>query len=114
MERERERSQRRRDVAKLTVTSYYEERMRIRRLDEQVALLKAVDEALRDSDYWRTTGFFSSVRGDNYYDHWLCLAIKEWAASHEPDGSQQWDGWLSETPCGCAMRFASTVESRIW
>ena len=49
--------------------------MRIRRLDEQV--LKAVDEALRDSDYWRTTGFFSSVRGDNYYDHWLCLAIKE-------------------------------------
>ncbi|EOD16164.1 hypothetical protein EMIHUDRAFT_124231, partial [Emiliania huxleyi CCMP1516] len=60
MERERERSQRRRDVAKLTVTSYYEERMRIRRLDEQVALLKAVDEALRDSDYWRTTGFFSS------------------------------------------------------
>ena len=45
MERERERSQRRRDVAKLTVTSYYEERMRIRRLDEQVALLKAVDEA---------------------------------------------------------------------
>ena len=39
MERERERSQRRRDAAKLTVTSYYEERMRIRRLDEQVALL---------------------------------------------------------------------------
>ena len=64
--------------------------MRIRRLDEQVALLKAVDEALRDSDYWRTTGFFSSVQGDNYYDHWLCLTIKEWAA--EPDGSQQWDG----------------------
>ena len=75
MERERERSQRRRDAAKLTVTSYYEEHMRIRRLDEQV--LKAVNEALRDSDYWRTTGFFSSVRGDNYYDHWLCLAIKE-------------------------------------
>ena len=48
MERERERSQRRRDAAKLTVTSFYEEHMRIRRLDEQVALLKAVDEALRD------------------------------------------------------------------
>ena len=49
MERERERSQRRRDVAKLTATSYYEERMRIRRLDEQVALLKAVDEADRNA-----------------------------------------------------------------
>ena len=48
MERERERSQRRRDAAKLAVTSYYEEHMRIRRLGEQVALLKAVDEALRD------------------------------------------------------------------
>ena len=48
MERERERSQRRRDAAKLMVTSYYEEHMRIRRLDERVALLKAVDEALRD------------------------------------------------------------------
>ena len=119
MERERERSQRRRDVAKLTATSYYEERMRIRRLDEQVALLKAVDEALRDSDYWRTTGFFSSVRGDNYYDHWLCLAIKEWAASHEPDGSQQWESALmavaveSATRRGCGTGASATGFRRI-
>ena len=119
MERERERSQRRRDVAKLTVTSYYEERTRIRRLDEQVALLKAVDEALRDSDYWRTTGFFSSVRGDNYYDHWLCLAIKEWAASHEPDGSQQWESALmavaveSATRRGCGTGASATGFRRI-
>ena len=93
--------------------------MRIRRLDEQVALLKAVDEALRDSDYWRTTGFFSSVRGDNYYDHWLCLAIKEWAASHEPDGSQQWESALmavaveSATRRGCGTGASATGFRRI-
>ena len=93
--------------------------MRIRQLDEQVALLKAVDEALRDSDYWRTTGFFSSVRGDNYYDHWLCLAIKEWAASHEPDGSQQWESALmavaveSATRRGCGTGASATRFRRI-
>ena len=82
-------------------------------------MLKAVDEALRDSDYWRTTGFFSSVRGDNYYDHWLCLAIKEWAASHEPDGSQQWESALmavaveSATRRGCGTGASATGFRRI-
>ena len=84
-----------------------------------MALLKAVEEALRDSDYWRTTGFFSSVRGDNYYDHWLCLAIKEWAASHEPDGSQQWESALmavaveSATRRGCGTGASATGFRRI-
>ena len=84
--------------------------MRIRRLDEQV--LKAVDEALRDSDYWRTTGFFSSVRGDKYYDHWLCFTINERAASHEPDGSQQWDGCQRlRAAARCGLPALSKVSS---
>ena len=89
MDRERKRSKRRRVSQQPKASSFYEACLRRGRCDEQVALLKAIEDALPRSDAlrreWDSAGS---------WDEPLCLAIMEWATSHTPDGSQEWEDAL--------------------
>ena len=93
-DRERERSQRRRDAANAAAAEAVEatresDQARERRM-EQEALLAAIERALSISDRLKVE--LDSV---GYWDEPLCLTIQAWAASYAaPDGSQEWEDAL--------------------
>ena len=89
MEKESERSKRRREANKATACHFYEARFQQRQRDEQVALVRSIDDALAGTDSLRME--FESAR---YWDEPLCRAIQGWAALHTPDGSQAWEDAL--------------------
>ena len=103
LDRERERSQRRRDIAMAAADAECEAAALSTRCTEQVALLAAIDDALRRSDDILTQ--WDQAR---YFDPPLCIAIKEWAATHgAPDGSQAWEDELMAVAIAAATKRVS-------
>ena len=100
-DKEKERSQQRRDRAAAAAAAAAESDAAA--LEEQVLLLQKIEEALPKSLSYRC-----SWESAGKWDEPLCRAIQQWAATHAPDGTQQWEDELMDV----AIQNATTRVSR--